>query len=72
MPRIAGIGTPKKTKSKKNHFTINVEKTKFRQECERAITLEDFRQKIHSRIKFTWHIHDLHASLCKHSANCIL
>lgn len=31
-----------------------LEKTEFQQECERAISLEDFRGKMHSRINKLW------------------
>ncbi len=31
-----------------------IEKSKFQQECESAISLEDFRKKIHSSINKAW------------------
>jgi hypothetical protein len=31
-----------------------IEKTKFQKECESAVTLEDFRKKMHSRINKAW------------------
>ena len=31
-----------------------IEKTTFQQECEQAIPLEDFRKKMHKRVKAAW------------------
>jgi hypothetical protein len=31
-----------------------IEKTKFQKKCESAVTIEDFRKKMHSRINKAW------------------
>ncbi len=69
MPRIAGVATHKNTKGEITHLTVDVKKhkdlvaplleqlgvkSKFEQDWERGITLEEFRKNLHKRTKELW------------------
>ncbi len=69
MPRIAGVGTQKNTKGEITHLTIDVKKhkelvaplleqlgvrSKFEQDRERGITLEEARKNAHDFIHKMW------------------
>jgi hypothetical protein len=71
MPQVAGVTTKKNIKGDVTHVTINVkkhkemiplfkemgiiQKTSFQKECEDAISIEEFRVRVHSKLKDLWH-----------------
>ncbi len=70
MARIAGVTTQKDSKGALTHITVNlkkhpealpvlknmglVEKTKFELECEKGVSIEESRRRIHKKIDDLW------------------